>query len=210
MAAELKLAVERRVKVGKGPVRTLRNEGYVPGIYYDAKGENIPVKVKEVPLSKAYQKVGTSHVLTLDIEGEEKPAFIWQVEPHPFKNQTVHVDFYGADMTKPVRVFVDVEVQGKAKGTVEGGVLTVFRDKIEVHCLPADVPHGIAIDVSELDINDSVTVSQLSLPMGVEAVYQAEEDFAVVGVVPPVSEVEEEEIEGEEIEAAEAEEAETE
>lgn len=194
MSNENQLSVERRERVGKGPVSRVRAEGFVPGIYYDAKGENVPVKVKSVPLDKLYEKVGKAQVFTLKIEGEgktmEKPAFIWQISRHPYKNQITHVDFYGVDLNKPVRVMVAVNVTGKAPGLVFGGVLQIFRDKIELECLPLDIPENVTIDVSNLNINDTVHISDVKLSGGVKAVYGAEDNFAVVGVVPPASEAE--------------------
>jgi len=190
MSNENQLSVEKRVKLGKGPVRRVRAEGFVPGIYYDAKGENVPVMVKAVPLAKLYEKVGKAHVFTLKIEGEgqtmEKPAFIWQVSRHALKNQITHVDFYGVDLNKTVRVMVDIALTGKAPGLVLGGVLQVFRDKIELECLPLDIPQNITIDVSTMNINDTVSITEVPLPLGVKAIY--DDNFAVVGMIPPTSE----------------------
>ncbi len=193
MSNENQLSVEKRVKVGKGPVRDVRAEGFVPGIYYNSKGENIPVKVREVPLTKIYEKVASSHVFTLKIESEgkveEKPVFIWQISRHPYKKQITHVDFYGVDLNKPIRVMVPVNVTGKAPGLVFGGVLQVFRDKIELECLPLEIPAAVTVDVSNLNINDTVHIANVALPQGVKAIF-GEDNFAVVGVVPPEAETE--------------------
>ncbi|EMG38571.1 LSU ribosomal protein L25P [Desulfocurvibacter africanus PCS] len=193
MSNENQLSVEKRVRVGKGPVRDVRAEGFVPGIYYDAKGENIPVKVREVPLTKLYEKVGKAHVFTLKIESEgqiaEKPVFIWQISRHAYKKQIMHVDFYGVDLNKPIRVMVPVNVTGKAPGLILGGVVQIFRDKIELECLPLEIPETVTVDVSSMNINDTVHISSLPLPQGVKAVY-GDDNFAVVGVVPPASETE--------------------
>ena len=193
MSNENQLSVEKRVKVGKGPVRDVRAEGFVPGIYYNSKGENIPVKVREVPLTKIYEKVASSHVFTLKIESEgkveEKPVFIWQISRHPYKKQITHVDFYGVDLNKPIRVMVPVNVTGKAPGLVFGGVLQVFRDKIELECLPLEIPAAVTVDVSNMNINDTVHIANVALPQGVKAIF-GEDNFAVVGVVPPEAETE--------------------
>ena len=187
MANDLVLSVERRAQIGKGKLRQVRNAGYIPGVYYDGKGLNIPVMVKEVPLEKAYSQVGGSRFFTLKIDGDEsveRPAFIWRLDHHPFKNKVVHVDFYGVDLDKPIRVHVDVVLTGKAKGVaIDGGLLQLFRDKIEVECLPRDIPENITLDVSDLGMNDTVHISSVALPQGVKAVHH-DDDFAVVGVVP--------------------------
>ncbi len=193
MSNENQLSVERRERVGKGPVSRVRAEGFVPGIYYDAKGENVPVKVREMPLRKLYEKVGKAQVFTLKIESEgkalEKPVFIWQIARHPYKNQITHVDFYGVDLNKPIRVMVGVNITGKSPGLIFGGVVQIFRDKIELECLPLEIPENVTIDVSNLNINDTIHISDVSLPAGVKALH-GEDNFAVVGVVPPASEAE--------------------
>lgn len=184
------LTVVARTLTGKKGARAVRAEGLVPGIYYDAKGEKIPVTAKELPLQRLYNKVGSAHVFTLKIDTNgtvvEKPSFVWDVQHHPVKSRITHVDFYGVDLTKKVRVEVPVKLTGKAPGVVEGGQLEIFRDMIEVECLPLAVPEAVVVDVSSLAINDSVQVADLQLPAGVVAIH--DDNYAVVGVVPPAAE----------------------
>ena len=100
------------------------------------------------------------------------------------------MDFYGVDLTKEISVHIPVVVEGKAAGEVLGGVLEVYRDTLEVTCLPLAIPDKVVIDVTALEINQHVKVADITLPSGVKAVY--EENFAVVGVVVPTEEPEEE------------------
>lgn len=188
MSTDIILSVEKRADLGKEGASRVRRNGFVPGVYYDGKGVNIPVQVAGLPLSKTYEKIGSAHVFTLKIESadgvEEKPAFIWKLVHHPTKNQITHVDFYGVDLSKPIKVFVAVQLTGKPKGLVEGGTLELFRDKLEVLCLPTAIPENITIDVSDLGINDSLNIDEITMPEGVKAVTHGAH-FAVVGVVPP-------------------------
>lgn len=185
MKEQLSLAVKPRDSKGKGACRRLRAENLVPGIFYDSKGTNIPVMVSELPLTKLREKTGSSHVFDLVIEGEEgtqtRPSLMWNVQRHPTKPRITHVDFYGVDLEKVIRVSVPVVVTGKAKGVVLGGKLEVFRDMIEVECLPLSIPDKVTIDVTALGTNENVVVSDLVLPEGVKAVY--DDNYAVVGVV---------------------------
>ena len=101
-------------------------------------------------------------------------------------------------MTKPISASVNLAFVGKAAGTVEGGLLQPIRRELEIRALPTDLPEQIEVDVSELNIHDSIHVADLTLGEGVEAIYQ--ENFTLVTVVPPVVEAvaeEEEEVEGE-------------
>ncbi|WP_243358976.1 50S ribosomal protein L25/general stress protein Ctc [Fundidesulfovibrio terrae] len=192
MKEQLSLTVQSRAEKGKGPNRRLRAEKMVPGIFYDDKGTNIPVVVADLPFRKLYQKVGSSHVFDLVIEKDgvtqTHPSLIWVVQAHPWKNQVDHVDFYGIDPNKPVHIHVAVKFTGKAKGVTVGGKLEIYRESLEVVCLPAAIPDEIVIDVTELNINQHISVKDLALPEGVKAVF--DQNFAVVGVINPAAEAE--------------------
>ncbi len=185
MSEQLSLTVTTRSVKGKGACRRLRGESLIPGIFYDSKGTNIPVQVAELPLDKLRQRTGSSHVFDLVIESESgtetRPSLIWSLQRHPFKPRVTHVDFYGVDLDKLIRVFVPIVVTGKAKGVVLGGKLEIFRDTLEVECLPLAIPDNVVIDVTALDVNENVSVADVVLSEGVKAVY--DDNFAVVGVV---------------------------
>jgi large subunit ribosomal protein L25 len=189
---QMTLTVEKRTALGKGQNRRLRTTGLVPGIFYTAEGGNVLVQVKEMPLSKLYSKVGQARIfqleLSLDGQTETKPSLIKDITYNPVKRNISHVDFYGVDMTKDIKVSVPVEVVGKAKGLVLGGVLEVYRESIEVVCKPDLIPDKIQLDVSEMEINDSIHIQQLALPDGVKAVF--EDNYAVLGIEAPVAEPE--------------------
>jgi large subunit ribosomal protein L25 len=184
------LAVTTRTGLGKGSNRKLRAKDMVPGIYYDAAGANIPVMVEHLPLQKLYAKTSSAHVFHLAIEGDAgqdtKPALVWKLQHHPTKSRITHVDFYGVDLDKPIRVFIPVEVTGKAKGQVKGGALEIHRETLEVSSLPLAIPDKVVIDITALDVNESVQVADLTLPEGVTAVY--DDNFAILGIIMPEAE----------------------
>jgi large subunit ribosomal protein L25 len=192
MKESLSLAVKTRAGLGKGANRKLRAAEMVPGVYYDATGVNIPVMVEHMPLKKLYLKTASSHVFDLLIESdagkETKPALIWQLQHHPTKSLITHVDFYGVDLTKEISVHIPVEVVGKAVGVVKGGALEVYRETIEVTCLPLAIPDKVVIDITNVDINQHVKIADISLPEGVRAV--TEDNFAILGVLLPTAEEE--------------------
>lgn len=193
MAEQLNLAVEKRSTFGKGPARRLRAKSVVPGVYYSAEGENISVQVEELPLVKAYQKVGLSHVFTLDIQEDgqkvSKPVLIKKIVQHPFKSRITHVDFYGVDLTKEIQVSIPVEVTGRAKGVAVGGKLELLRESIIVQCLPMIVPDKLVLDVTELGVGESIHIKNVTLPEGVKAVY--DDNFSIVNVFMEAAEAEE-------------------
>ena len=190
MSQTQSLAVKTRAGLGKGACRKLRADDMVPGVYYDAKGVNVPVMVEHLPLQKLYSKIASSHVFDLQIEGdagaETKPALVWKVEHHPTKPRITHVDFYGVDLTKEIQVRVPVEVVGKSKGQVKGGLLEIYRESIEVVCLPLAIPDKVVLDIANVDINESIQIADVVLPEGVKAVY--DNNYAVIGVLASAAE----------------------
>ena len=199
MSEMLELKVQKRTSRGKGPARRLRVAGFVPGVFYNAQGDNEPLQVLELPLRKVYEKTGKNQVFNLVIEDNgatvTKPALIWKLLNHPFKRQIEHVDFYGVDLEKEVTVWVPIILKGDPKGVKLGGRMDFLHEKIEVTCLPMLIPSEITIDVSNLDINQGVHVADLPLAEGVKAVY--DHNFSIVSVVLRTEETEGEGEEGE-------------
>lgn len=192
MAELMTLSVSSRAEKGKGSCRRLRTKDLVPGIYYNQQGQNIQVMVDMLPLTKLHRKVGTSRVFHLEMSQDGKteslPSLIKSVQYDPIKSRPIHVDFYGVDLERDIKVDVRVVVEGKAKGIILGGQLEVFRDSLEIVCKPLDVPEKIVIDVTDLGIGDNLHISQVKLPEGVRAVY--EDNYSVVGVVAKEAEEE--------------------
>ncbi len=211
MAEQFSLEVQERKNFGKGHVRRLRKKGYVPGVYYDRKGENIPIQALYGQMEAVYARAHKSNVIELTINQEkqktQKPVLIWGLQEHPVKKLILHVDFLGVDLKRKMEVDVQIEVSGSAKGEEEGGLVTIYRETIGVVCLPTAIPDSIVLDVSELGINETILLYDIELPAGVE-LQEYEENFAVVGVAPPES-MAEPEIEAEEAEDASTEERET-
>lgn len=182
MSEKITFSVSKREGLGKGANRQLRVAGKVPGIFYSTTGENIPVQMDEMPLVKLYEKAGLTNVIALDIDGEVKDCLIWKLERHPFKNRLQHVDFYGIDAEKEIRIKIPVRVTGESKGVKLGGRLEEYRQVITVSAKPADIPNEVVVDVTDFDVHTFVKVSELELPANVTAYY--DDDFKVLAVVP--------------------------
>jgi large subunit ribosomal protein L25 len=202
MPQQYTLEVQRREETGKNAIHRLRKKGFIPGVYYNNKeSENIPIQVAYGSFERIFARAHKSNVIDLTIkDGESKftrPVLIWSVQNHPVKDLFLHTDFIGVDLKQEMDVDVSVSVIGEAKGEAEGGIVTIYREMLSVTCLPTNIPDQIEIDVSGLEINDSITVQELQLPEGV-VVKDAEENYALVGVAPPAAEELPEEEGGEE------------
>jgi len=204
MADLLKLNVQDRTELGKGPNRRLRASGMVPGIFYDAKGANIPVKVEMVPLQKAYSALGNAQVFELVLEKDGKtetyPSLLWRVRNEPVSGTPEHVDFFGVDLEKPIKVAVHFEITGTSPGVKLGGKLEQYRDVVEVVCKPLDIPESIVLDITGMELLDSIRIEEVEFPEGVTPLF--DENYAVLHVSAKRVEVEEGE-EGEEGAASE-------
>lgn len=201
---ELKATI--RTKTGKGPARGLRREGKIPAVLYGRDTESVLLSIEARELEQISKKHNLSQaLLSLVIKNGKtvtKQVMVKEFQTHPVSLNFVHVDFYEIAMDRKVTVNVPVVTTGKAKGVEVGGILQTVRRDLEVLCLPDQIPESIVIDITDLDIGDSVHVKEIA--HGSEIEIQAETDFTVVTILSPKLEVEEEVAEEEE-ELAEAE-----
>ena len=185
MSIEKTLNVQKRDAHGKGPTGRLRSKDLVPGIFYTAKGVNIMVQAPTLPLEKLYESVGHTTVFNLEIDNngtkEVHPVLIWQVQRHPYKNCFLHIDYYGVDLDKEVKVDVPLEFVGVAKGTKLGGIIETYRENVRLASKPMDMPQKVVVDVTDMNIGDTISVEDLKLPENVSAVH--DRNFAIVSVL---------------------------
>ena len=160
--AEIVVMAKGRTDRGKNAARRLRREGFIPGVVYGGKDDNIAVAVDPKALKKVLRsEAGRNAILKLDIAGSGSTNAIlksWQVDP--IKENFLHADFYRIAMDVAIRVTVPIHVLGEARGVkVDGGILELIMRNVEVECLPGDIPEHIDIDVSDLAINGALRVS---------------------------------------------------
>lgn len=185
MRIEKSLQVKKREGRGKGATGRLRSKNLVPGVFYTASGDNILVQAEALPLEKIYESVGKTTVFNLEIESDGKteshPVLIWQVQRHPYKNYFMHIDYYGVDLDKEIKVDVPIEFTGTAKGVKLGGIQETYREQVRLQSKPLDMPKKIVVDVTEMNIGDTINVGNLKLPDNVSAVY--DQNYAVVSIL---------------------------
>ena len=184
--SELKtLSVQKRDALGKGPNRRLRAEALVPCVYYAPDGKNILVQVAANPLNKMYEQVGRTNVFNLEIEENGvksvHPVFVWEAQLHPVKNTFTHVDFYGVDLNKEVKIKVRLRFVGTSKGVKAGGKMEVYREEVTLIAKPQDMPRIVDVDVTDFDLGTNLRASELKLPEGVRVEYKS--DFSILTVI---------------------------
>lgn len=197
---ELKLEARKRELTGKGGARKIRAQGEVPAVVYGLGTESRNLAVKKGDIWEAIQgEAGLNVLIDLQVvDGKEKDShlvMIKEVQRHPFKEMILHVDFLMVARDETVTMKVPIKIVGEQEsvGLKNGGTLQHSLWDVEVECLPADIPEGLSLDVSSLDIGDSLRVSDLD-PPGEVSILVGPEDV-VVNILAPriVTEGEEEE-----------------
>lgn len=181
MKQRIELTVETR-QAGRAGARGLRVNKMVPGVIYGAtENVNISLHVNDVLKynSRAYENA-LLNLKSSDSKLNGKVALIKSVSVHPLTRRPEHVDFFALDLTKAVRVSVEIRLEGKAIGLSEGGLLNIVARQVEVECLPTEIPDAIVVDVTNLGVGDSIHASELVIPAGVKLISRPELTIAAV------------------------------
>ena len=183
--SELILKAEKRSGFKRSTSRQMRNNGYVPGIYYINGGENIAIKATELSL-RPVVFTDESHVINLEVEGEPKPfsCILKDVQFDPITSRLIHFDLLGLKAGEMINLEIPVALTGNAPGVKDGGILQHILHKLEVKCLPQNIPSHIEIDINALSIGDAVKVGDIKID-NVEILNDA--NATVVSVVQPAA-----------------------
>ena len=196
MKISFELDAEFREDQGKGASRRLRHLGKVPAILYGGKRDARALLVDHTKLAQLMDNERFySTILALKVGSQQQAAVLKDVQRHPFKNRIMHIDFQRVLEDEKIRMQVPLHFKGGAesKGVKDqGGVLSHVRNDVEVVCLPKDLPEFVEVDVSGLEINQVVRLSDLKLPAGVGLVdLLAKRDGPVASIHMPRVEEEE-------------------
>ncbi len=205
------LEAEIRERAGKGAARATRRAGRIPAVIYGNKTEPVMISVEPIEFNKELNTPGFfGRVFEITVGKEKMRVLPRDVQFHPVNDRPLHVDFlrFSADTRVNVEVTVDFQNEEASPGLKRGGVLNIVRRELELVCAPDTIPETVVVDLTGLEIGDSIHFSQVSLPEGVESVI-TDRDFTIATIAAPSavkSEAAEgaEGEEGEEAEGAEA------
>lgn len=189
MSQVQELKVEARSGTGKGPAYQARQKGLIPGVIYGGTSEPENVNVDGHAL---FLHVNTGHFLTtlfnLDIAGKKTRVIPRDLQLDPVTDFPVHVDFMRLEEGATVRLSIPVRFKGQdvSPGLKKGGTLNIVRHEIALICPAETIPNTIDVDVSGLDINESIHIKTLDLPEGVKPVIQGR-NFTICSIVAPTS-----------------------
>lgn len=199
-----KIALKAKGRTSEDNVKALRLQGRVPGVVYGNKTQNTMLHFDEVELLKAYQKAGESTLVQLDVDGTNVPVLFHAIEQHPVSDRMSHVDFYAVDMKKEVEADVHIRFEGESPAVKDNSaILVTALHSVTVRCLPANLPHDLAVDLGKLvEFDSTITVADIVVPEGVEILNDKEEVIAIAQ--EPREEKEEEPVAAEGAEGAPA------
>src|ERR1700679_4292900 len=192
MKTSFELVAEFRETQGKGASRRLRHEGKVPAILYGGQADARALTLSHQKLLILLDNERFySTILSLKVGDQTQAAILKDVQRHPYKNAIVHIDFQRVEDNQKIRISIPLHFKGEAVSPgvkTQGGLVSHMRTEVEVSCLPKDLPEFIEVDLSGLSLNESIHLSQLPIPEGVQLVDLAKEDSAVVAIHSPRAE----------------------
>lgn len=205
MSEQFELVARVRARSGTALVRRLRREGDVPAVLYGGAKGNLSIAINHDVLFHSLKKEAFhSAIIVINTDGNREQAILRDVVRHPHREDILHADFQRVDegkvltMTMPIHVVGEEECVGVR---TSGGIISHLMTEVEIACLPKDLPESLSLDVSGLELNESLHLSDIVLPAGVTIPAlvhdeKHEHDHAAVAVLPPKISVVEEEVEG--------------
>ncbi len=200
MAEYYQIVVENRENIGTSEAKSLRRKGKIPANYYYKETSNVNLSIDEKELNQALHS--GQRIFEVNLGGETQYVMFKAIQYHPVTDDVIHVDLMRVRRDQKMTISVPIHLEGDAEGVKQGGVLSQVMNAIEIECLPTDVPEFISLDVSELEVNSSMSVASLIVDSKVTIL--AEKDQVITTCQPPREE-EEVEVEAEEVEEIEGE-----
>ncbi|WP_406663697.1 50S ribosomal protein L25/general stress protein Ctc [Gallaecimonas sp. GXIMD1310] len=180
---------ELRTDLGKGASRRLRREDKVPAIVYGADKEPVSIALEHNKIIEAQADEGFyTHILTLNIAGSKTEVLVKDMQRHPFKPKVTHIDFLRVDASHKLHTKIPLHFVGEDKAVKKGGVIAHATTEVEISCLPKDLPEFIEVNVADMNVGDTLHLTDLSVPKGVQLVELSkgeDHDQAVVSLNAP-------------------------
>ncbi|GKV57807.1 50S ribosomal protein L25 [Sporosarcina sp. NCCP-2222] len=180
----------------KSTLTKLRNEGFIPSVVYGYQIESMPIAVKERDLMSTLREVGRNGVLKINVDGKDLNVVLGDYQENALNGEIFHADFLAINMTEELEVNVTVHLVGDAPGEKEGGVLQQPIREVTIKVKPSDIPESFVVDISNLQIGESITVKEIRESSNFELLNDDEEALVVISA--PRAETDEDADESEE------------
>ena len=182
-----KLEIENRNSVGKKASKEIRRAGKIPSVLYYRGEKPVSISIEKQLLNQAIKS--DQRIYEVEIDSESQYVMIKEAQYHPITDEIIHVDFMRVRRSEKMTISVPITLVGKPAGVTEGGILSQSMTQIEVSCFPTNVPESIEVNVDHLDINSSVSVSDVTVDDEDIEILSAS-DLSIASVIPPAVEEE--------------------
>jgi len=176
MATKTSLKAAPRARKGSGRLNQMRREGWLPSVIYGRGVENKNLKVDNKSFTELLAHSSSDNIIiNLEIEGEgTRLAFLQAIQHDPISGAAVHADFLAIDEKTEITAHIPAHIHGESPGVKSGGVIEQYVHAIEITCLPDDLPEGIDLDISGLQLGDSLHLGDIKYPNGVRPTHAAD------------------------------------
>ena len=174
------LIAKERIDFKQSTLRELRENGEIPAVVYGNENSSKSISVNNADLKQTLKQVGRNGIIVLDFQGKQHHVMLSEYQKDPLKQEMYHADFLIVDMSEEVQANVRVNLVGKSSGVKDGGVLQQSLREVTVTAKPGDIPESIDIDIAELEVNETMYVSDLIMPNNVVINHSGDEVIASI------------------------------
>jgi len=174
------LSAKNRQESGSAVSRRIRRSGRIPAVLYGRTGNAIPLDLDALEFVRGTKNISESTIVKVEVDGKSYDAFVKDTQRNIIDGNLLHVDFYEVESGRVLRAKVSLHIIGNPIGVREGGILEKPLHEVEVECLPKDLPERIEVDVSSLNVNQSLHVRDIPLGEGVRLVSTPDKVVALV------------------------------
>ena len=174
------LVAKERTDFKQSTLRKLRENGEIPAVVYGNENRSKAISVNNADLRQALKKIGRNGIILLDCQGKQYQVMLSEYQKDPVNQEMYHADFLVVDMSEEVQANVRVNLVGKASGVKDGGVLQQSLHEVTLTAKPGDIPESIDIDVTELEVNETIYVSDIMVKDGVSINHSGDEVIASI------------------------------
>jgi large subunit ribosomal protein L25 len=182
------LEAKERAEKKHSALRNIRLQGNIPGVLYGKNIKNKAIFINAADFIKTIREVGRNSLITMKVNGESHSVLLRDIQKDSLRNEIIHVDFQAVDMSTEVDIDVNVHLVGEAAGVKDGGVLQQTLHELSIRALPANIPSSIDIDISHLQVGETITVGDIDTNGKYEINHEPTEVIATI--LPPKQEEE--------------------
>jgi large subunit ribosomal protein L25 len=183
MAKKTTLKAAPRARTGSGRLNQMRREGWLPSVIYGRGAANLNLKVDAKSFGELLARSSSENIIVnLEIDGEgTRLAFLQAIQHDPLSGKALHADFLAIDNQTEITAHIPAHLNGDAPGVKAGGVVEQYVHALEITCLPDDLPETIELDISNLQLGDSLHVGEVTYPKGVRPTHAADVVIVHIG-----------------------------